>query len=271
MRRHDYQRDLKLMIQAKVLGLILGVLATTSAIAHAQPALAEQQPGGTVAPSRSPAPARFGVAGRISTLGVGVDFGVPVMERATFRVAVNQFGWSHDFEDGGFDIAAKLKMRSLVAQWDWYPFNGGFHVSPGLMLYNGIQIEATMTASTNQPFSLGDETFISAPSNPMRGEVAAKFRRVAPTIAVGWGNLIPRTTTRRWSIPVELGIVATRSPAATWSLRGSACWVDGTHCRDLASDASLQNDIADEQAEMNNDLKPLKFLPIISVGFSYKF
>jgi len=226
----------------------------------------------TVALAQTDAPEpHFGVAGKVSSLGVGIDVAVPLLEHANFRVAFNGFGLTHDFDNDGLNLTARLRMRSVVAQLDWYPFNGGFHVSPGLMLYNGIRVEATMTAPTNRTFSLGDETLISNPSNPLVGTATVEFNKVAPTIALGWGNLIPRATTRRWSVPFEVGLVVTRSPVATLSLRGSACRPNRTNCRDLASDPGLQNDIAQEQRDMNKDLEPLKFLPILSVGFSYRF
>ena len=158
-----------------------------------------------------------------------------------------------------------------VAVLDWYPFRGGFHLSPGLMLYNGIRIEATMTAGANQTFTLGDEALISNPSNELNGKATIAFKKVAPTVALGWGNLIPRRTARRWSIPFELGLVFTRSPVASLSMRGSACRPNGTNCRDLASDSGLQSDVAKEQSDMNRDLEPLKIFPVLSVGFSYRF
>src|SRR5262245_7669736 len=212
-------------------------LAPASGVARAQTISAEQQPGTTAAATR-PAPARFGVAGRVSTLGVGIDFAVPVMERANVRVAFNWFGLSQDFDsDDGFNLAARLQMRSLVTQFDWYPLSGGFHLSPGVMLYNGMRIDATMSAPANRTFSLGDETLINNPANPLNGNATVEFRKVAPVLALGWGNLIPRRTARRWSVPVELGLVFTQSPVATLSMNGSACRPNGTNCRDLARDA----------------------------------
>jgi hypothetical protein len=87
--------------------------------------------------------AHGGVLVNLSTLGYGFGAAVPVGERANVRVGVNLLTFSHDFDNDGITMAAQLKLRSVNAYFDWFPFAGGFHVSPGVMLYNGNRVEAT--------------------------------------------------------------------------------------------------------------------------------
>ena len=54
---------------------------------------------------------------------------------------------SHVFEDDGITLDATLTLRSASAHLDWFPFGGGFHLSPGVMLYNGNQMNAVAPAS----------------------------------------------------------------------------------------------------------------------------
>jgi hypothetical protein len=96
------------------------------------------------------------------------------------------------------------------------------------------------------------------------------FKRVAPIVSFGWGNVVPRGE-RHWSIPVELGVVFSRAPTATLNLAGSACLPNGTNCRNIATEPLLQADLRQEEANLNDDLSVLKMIPIISVGFSYGF
>lgn len=211
-----------------------------------------------------------GVAAKLSTLGFGFDGAVPVAEQANVRVGVNFFTFSHDFDNDGITLAAQLKMRSVSAQFDWFPFNGGFHVSPGLMLYNGNRVEATAFTPGGTRFDLGDDTLLSNPASPVRGNATVGFKKVAPSIAFGWGNIAGRGE-RRWSIPVELGVVYSRSPTASLNLSGSACLPNGTNCRDIATEPRLQADLRTEEANLNDDLSALKIIPIISFGFGYRF
>ena len=105
----------------------------------------------------------------------------------------------------------------------------------------------------------------------MIGTAAVSFdKKVAPSVRVGWGNIVPRDD-RRWSIPVELGVVFSSAPAAVFSLQGSVCASDGTNCQNIATDPELQADIQEEQAQLNNDLSVLKVIPVISVGFGVSF
>ena len=211
-----------------------------------------------------------GVAVKLSTLGFGFDGAVPVAEQSNVRVGFNFFSFNHDFDNDGITMAAQLKLRSVSAQYDWYPFAGSFHLSPGLMLYNGNRVEATAFTPGGTQFTLGNDTLYSSPANPVRGDATIAFKRVAPSVVFGWGNVVPRGE-RHWSIPVELGVVFSRAPTATLNLAGSACLPNGSNCRNIASEPLLQADVQQEQANLNDDLSVLKIIPVISFGFSYGF
>ena len=211
-----------------------------------------------------------GVAIKLSTLGIGVDAAVPVHDRVNIRGGFSALSLNHDFDTDGITLAAQLKLRSVSTYLDWFPFGGGFHVSPGVMLYNGNEMSAVASVPGGKKFSLGDESLVSNPANPVTGNAAVGFEKVAPAILIGWGNLVPRGQ-RRWSIPFEIGIVYSRAPIATLTLGGSACNQNGANCRNIASDATLQADLATQQRNINSDISPLKALPVVSLGFSYKF
>lgn len=211
-----------------------------------------------------------GVAVKIGTLGYGFDVAVPVGERLNARGGASFFTWNHDFDTDGINLAAQLRLRSVSASLDWFPFAGGFHVSPGVMLYNGNEVNATATVPAGRRFSLGNDDYVSNAASPVSGNLNVAFKRVAPSLVVGWGNIVPRGD-RRWSIPVELGVVYSRAPTGVLTLGGSACAVNGSNCRSIASDPTLQSNLAREQSDLNNDLDVLKIIPVISFGFSYKF
>ena len=138
------------------------------------------------------------------------------------------------------------------------------------MLYNGNELDANVLVPGGETFDLGDRTLISNPFNPVTGTLGVSFKKVAPSVRVGWGNIVPRGD-RRWSIPFELGVVFSDSPTAVLSLGGSACARDGTNCRNIATDPQLQADVQNEQEQINDDLDVLKVIPVISLGFSVKF
>lgn len=211
-----------------------------------------------------------GVGVKAGTLGFGFDGAVPVTERANVRIGANFFNFNHDFDTDGITLAAQLKLRSVVAQFDWFPTAGGFHVSPGLMLHNGNRVDALARTPGGTQFTLGGDTFLSNPANPVNGSATVGFKKVAPVITIGWGNIIPRSD-RHWSIPVELGLVYSGAPTASLNLTGSACLSNGTNCRNIATEPVLQADVREQEAKVNDDIKVLKIIPVFSFGFGYRF
>ena len=103
-----------------------------------------------------------------------------------------------------------------------------------------------------------------------RAAFSAASALMEPAITFGWGNIATRGD-RRWTIPVELGVVFSRAPTATLSLGGSACLQNGSNCRNIATEPVLQADVHQEEANLNDDLSFFKLIPVISFGFGYRF
>ncbi len=213
---------------------------------------------------------RIGVGVKISTLGIGGEVATAVTHSSNVRMGFNAFSYSRGFAQDGVNYNGSLTLRSVEAHFDWFPFAGSFHISPGVMAYNGNQVKGNATVLAGQAFSLGNGIYTTDPANPMIGTGKIDFARVAPTFLVGWGNLLPRHG-RRWSIPVEIGFAYQGQPRATLALAGGVCDVSLTFCRSVASDPTVQANILAEQTKINNNLSLYKFYPVISVGFGYKF
>ena len=46
---------------------------------------------------------------------------------------------------------------------------------------------------------------------------------------------------------------------------------NGSNCRNIASDPTLQAELKQQVDQMNEDISVLKILPVLSFGFSFKF
>ena len=153
--------------------------------------------------------------------------------------------------------------------WDWFLFHGGFHISPGLTVYNGNHVRAQAFVPGGSTFTLDDVTYTSVAADPVNGTASLSFgRRIAPSLTVGFGNMIPRNG-RRWSIPVEIGVQYIGDPRIDIVLHGTACKL--TDCVPIGTDPEAQTDLGNELIELNNDVAPLRFYPIFSVGYAYRF
>ena len=122
-----------------------------------------------------------------------------------------------------------------------------------------------MTRSTS-----AGERLISNPLDPVTGAASVSFKTVAPSVRIGWGNLVPRGG-RRWSIPFELGVVFANAPTAGLDLSGSACVRAALNCRSIATNAQLQAALQDEQDQLNDDVRVLRLIPVVSLGFGVTF
>lgn len=212
---------------------------------------------------------KVGVAVSASTLGVSLEAAARVHRKANVRAGVNVLSHTRDFDDDDITYTGKLTMRSVHAYLDWFPFGGGFHISPGLILHNGNKAELTATIPPGDDVHIDDTTYVSGVSNPIQARGEIMFKSARPALVIGWGNMIPRS--RRFSVPFHIGVVFQGSPTATMNFTGTACAVDGTNCRDMATDATIQTKIKAEEAELNSDLKPLKLYPVLSIGIGIRF
>jgi hypothetical protein len=212
---------------------------------------------------------RIGIGVKVSTLGVGVEAATPLAGKFNVRGGFNMFRYSRDITNNGIQYNAQLQFQSAEAHLDWFPF-GGFHVSPGILFYNGNQLTATAAVPGGQTFSAGGTTYESDPATPVTGTGKLNFLKVSPSIMVGVGNLIPRNG-RRYSFLFEVGGVYQGSARVALNLAGNVCDSMGSNCRAISTDATVQANIQAQQTKIQNDINPYRFFPVVSLGVGFNF
>lgn len=221
---------------------------------------------------------RFGVGVKFSTLGIGVEAATAVTRRSNVRGGFNAFGYEYDFNHGGIDYGAQLRLRSVEVHYDWF-LGHGFHASPGLLVYNGNRAAGSATAPGGRFFNVGGRDYYSNPANPVTGTAEFDFskNKVAPMVLAGFGNLLRRSG-RRFSVNFEAGVVFQGTSKAMLNLNGSACSAPGINCQNVSSYPQIQNDIRAEENKINNGEPPwdvvrkvLKYYPVMSLGFGFRF
>ena len=238
-------------------------------VAGPEPIPASPQPA-SPEPLNSEGPRRIGVGAKISLLGIGGEAAVALTKRINVRGGFNFFNYSDTFNKDGISYGAQLAFRSAEAHLDLFPFAGAFHVSPGLLFYNDNHISANASVPGGQTFTLGGTSYISSAANPVTGTAKLGFNKVAPSIMVGFGNLIPRNR-RRFSLSTEIGIAYTGAPKASLALTGIACSNPALICVNAGTDPTVQSNVQSEVAKVNHDVSVLKIYPLASVGFAVNF
>jgi hypothetical protein len=222
------------------------------------------------APGSAEGPRRIGIGAKISLLGIGGEAAVALTKRINVRGGFNFFNYSDTFSKDGISYGGQLAFRSAEAHLDLFPFAGAFHVSPGLLLYNDNHISANASVPGGQVFTLGGVSYISSAANPVSGTAKLGFNKVAPSILVGFGNLLPRNR-RRFSLSTEIGVAFTGAPKASLALAGVACSNPALICVNAGTDPIVQANVQSEVAKVNKDVSVLKIYPLASVGFAVNF
>lgn len=211
----------------------------------------------------------IGMGIRLSTLGAGAEVGVSLSSKLNVRGGVNIFQYNRGFNLDGITYKGQLNLRSGEDHLDWYPLGHTFHLSPGLLVYNGNGATATANVPGGSTFTLGGTTYTSNPANPITGTGKLDFVKAAPTAMFGFGNLVPQS--RHFTYNFELGVVFQGSARTKLSLAGSACDASGLNCVNAATDPTVQSNVVAEQKKLNNKLSPFKYYPVVSFGFGYRF
>lgn len=235
--------------------------------ATASAAPAEAVPPGESSGKRSPS--RIGIGVKFGTMGVGVEAATPLLYRLNVRGGFNFFRYSRSITNDGIVYDGQLHLQSGEAHIDWFPF-GGFHVSPGLLFYNGNSISGAAAVPGGQQFTLGGTAYESDPATPVTGTGSLSFIKVAPSLMVGVGNLIPKNG-RRFSFLFEAGAAYQGPARVALNLTGNVCDTTGTICGPIATNSTVQASIQAQQQKIRNDVNPFRFYPIISGGVGFNF
>lgn len=214
----------------------------------------------------------------VGTLGPGLQLATPLARRFNLRVGANVFQYGTTLSQDDVNYNAALRMQSGHVSLDWFPFHGGFRISPGYMVYNGLKVKANLAVPGNQSFTINDTDYYSDPYDNIHGNALVTFPTSGPRITIGWGNMIPRDRYRHISIPVELGMVYFGTGTTALNFGGSACSQavatpadEAIYCQNVTTDPSFQTNVSGEQAKIQKNLTYVRFFPILDVGISYKF
>lgn len=213
---------------------------------------------------------RFGIGVRASSLGAGIEAATAVTRKSNVRVGFNDFSYTYDLDKDGINYSATLGLRSVELHYDQYIF-GGFHISPGVLIYDNNHATATATAPAGTSFSLGGTQYFSSATDPVNGSATLGFaRKVAPELLMGFGNLLPRS--RHFAVNFEFGAAYQGAPSVNLNLAGSACATNtGAGCQPVASTPSIQSNIISQENKINHSIRQIKYWPIIALGIGYKF
>src|SRR6266478_5626149 len=145
--------------------LLLLINLSASRLAAAVPDTPDS--AATPAPEAPAAPAKrssegripIGVGVKVSTLGIGGEAAIAVSHRSNVRFGFNAFSYGHTFDKDGVTYKGTLDLRSAQATYDLF-FLKEFHISPGVLLYNGNNVTASASVPGGQSFTLSNTNYV---------------------------------------------------------------------------------------------------------------
>ncbi len=213
--------------------------ADTRPVRPMQPALDSGSAGGV------------GLTVKAGTLGAGLEATVGVNDYLGFRFGVNGMSFGPRVLTDEGTINTDMEWFSYGALVDFHPFGGGFRLSGGGLINKN---KFKMTADLDEPVDLnGVEYWLES----LDGEVT--FEEMAPYAGIGYGNAVGADG--RWHFACDFGVLFQGTPELSATAQ--------------ASDPALQ-DVVDraleaELEDLQEDMDPFQWYPVISVGVSYRF
>jgi hypothetical protein len=215
---------------------------------------------------------QFSVGGFVSPLGIGIGAATSLTGRTDLRVAGNLFNYSQTGITDGVSYKGSLSFSSIQTSFDWFPWHGNFHLSPGVLFYNQNHITVHGGVAAGDSFSVNGANYYSGAAQPVTLYGKVTFRRTSPMLTAGWGNWIPRVREKHFSFPLEIGFAYTGDPPVVLTFTGVVCDTpQQVNCRSIDSDPSVQQNIDAQRQKYQNDVSYIRFYPIISSGVTYRF
>ena len=193
---------------------------------------------------------KFALLAKSGTLGLGGEFTAAVVPKVNARVGINTFNYDYDGELEDIDYELGFDFFSITGLVDWYVFDGSFRLSGGVL---SMDHKVNLDARPIEEQEIGETTYTPAEIGTLSG--CLEIDQIAPYVGIGWGN--PLTHSKRWGFTCDFGVAFISTPDVSLSATGPA--------------ASLAGDLSKETADIEDELEPFKYYPVIAVSFFYRF
>jgi hypothetical protein len=181
-----------------------------------------------------------GIGARAGTLGIGGDVAWSVAPTLSARLGYSALSWDRDVSTDRVSYDGTLKLSNLNTFLDFSPL-GPFRLTGGLIF------------NRNRYDVRGDFLGGSISGEVKTGNTAA------PYLGIGYGNVSGLGV----NFYADLGIM----------FQGSARASLTANCGALSAGActSLRNEVAAEQARLEDKLKRFKYYPVANIGITIGF
>ncbi len=188
----------------------------------------------------------------IGTHGVMLGYAHALSPDFTVRGDFGTLGSRDSTErEEGIDYEAKATYNRVGLFGDWFPFSGGGFRFTGGVTFNNMKLD--MVAKGNgSPITIGNNSYTTDSTD--RLNVKIEFPKTTPYLGIGYGHQL----STGWGFVFDLGASIGKAK------------VSESHSGNNFSQVP-QSDIDAELAEIRDGAGKIKAIPMIAIGFNYRF
>ena len=211
--------------------------------------------------------ADIGVGLKAGTLGAGVDISVALTQTINARLSLSKssfdFNETLDINDANntatIDGTLNLDFGSTAILFDWYVFDGTFHLTGGFLKNSSsIDLNGRIT-DANVVFNGTSYNVLTQFQDPNISGTIALGNSVQPYLGIGWGRKADDDP--GFSVSLELGVV----------LLDPSVDLKAPVTVDPTLQAQLESDVNAAEVTANEEVSVLEAGPVISLGLNYAF
>ncbi len=192
------------------------------------------------------------VAIGFGTLGANTQVGFDVGDRWGVRLDGSYFSFSRGVQGDNVRYDGDLRLMTIGALADLYPFDSGLRVSAGgYFNRNRVILDATPTGNVE----IGNAFYTPAQVGALHGRAA--FPDFAPYAGLGWSG---NRGGQGLAFIFDGGVLFQRGSNVTLTSSGP-----------LASNAAFAADLERERQAIKDDVDDFRFYPVVKIGLAYRF
>lgn len=194
----------------------------------------------------------FFTAVKVGSLGPGIDLGYQFNPYFDLRANINGFKFNKDHTIDNVDYHGDARLLTAGLLADYYPFANGFRLTAGAY-YNGNKVTAQ---------GYYNDSYYGIDVNDYgHAEASVDYKKFAPYVGLGYQG----SSDNGWFFTADLGVL----------YQGSANVHYNTVCNNQAVCTLLKDQIEekanDQRDKIQHDVDKLKWYPVASLGFGYRF
>ncbi len=210
----------------------------------------------------------LGAGYKLGTVGHGIDISTALTKTINARVSITGIdidGRQESVEVGdqgssaNVDASLDLDFGATSLLFDWYVFDGTFHLTAGMMKNDSkLSFDGSLQGSIvidGQPLDSSDI------SGSISGNIGLG-ESFQPYFGIGWGR--KAGIEPGFSVSVELG-VALLDPSANLNATVNSGGTNGLN------QASLNDRLRDIENDVESEMSILEAWPVLSIGINYAF